>query len=79
MNEDMNMGGQQGVGVDGTTELVFILEQQLPIKREISIFVKDRLPLVSTGNHMIQRTWEMNPWFPSHKDRLLIKGAKVNT
>jgi hypothetical protein len=35
--------------------------------------------LVSMGNHMVQRTWEMNPWFSSRKDRISVKGEEVNT
>jgi hypothetical protein len=77
--EDMNVAGHQGIGVDGTMELALILSQQLPIKCKISIFVKDRLALVSTGKHVVQSTWEMNSWFPSHKGRISPNGAKVNS
>lgn len=55
-NENMNVVGHQGIGVDGTMELVFILGEQLPIKRKISIVAKDSLALVSAGNYMVQRT-----------------------
>ncbi len=60
------------------TVSIFVVTQEFKVFQEIFLFEEDLLPLVATGNNVIESTLKLYPGLPGHGSKLEIIILNVN-
>src|SRR3989338_2359095 len=70
LNEQVQMIGHQHVGVEPKIVSLAVMLDSLQVGGAVLVVSKDVLPLVASGDDMVESALKLNPWFTCHRKNL---------
>lgn len=77
LDQEMDVVVHEDVSVKMVHVAGFVTGQQLEVFLEIGRIFEDFLPVIATGNHVVEGSVKLYPWFAGHDGRVAEKQGLV--